>query len=327
MRARGKPPGLAGFAVAAGVFALVVPVAADAAFPGKNGRIAFTAQVRERGETVSSRIETVLPSGRGRRVLGICPGDQGCLDTDPSWSPSGRLLAFVRGRGRLAVVGNDGTGLRQLPQFTENDGEPAWSPKGRRLAFIGDGPRLYTVRRNGTGLRQVTPRYAVSPTWSLASTIAFVHRDLSPSTHDDGIYTTRPGGSRLRRLVDDPDSPGPPEAPDWSPHASRIAFVLPGSVNPEIHVANAKGRDRRRLTSDGTEPAWSPDGKYIAFIRNWDLYVMRSNGRGLRLVADGGRLESGEQIYLDSPSWRPLPPQGAPATAPSSPGPSGSPPR
>jgi Tol biopolymer transport system component len=163
------------------------------------------------------------------------------------------------------------------------------------------------VRRNGTALRQVTPRYAVSPAWSLARTIAFVHDDLSPSTHREGIYTTRPGGARLRRLISDPDSPGPPEVPDWSPHASRIAFVLPGSVNPEIHVANAKGRDRRRLTSNGTEPAWSPDGKYIAFIRNWDLYVMRSDGRGLRLVADGGQLESGEQIYLDSPSWQPLP--------------------
>jgi WD40 repeat protein len=142
MRTRGKALGLAGFAIAAGVFALVVPAAAEAAFPGKNGRIAFTAQVRDRGETVSSRIETVLPSGRGRRVLGTCPGDQSCLDTDPSWSPSGRLLAFVQGPGRLAVVRSDGTGLRQLPQFTENDGEPAWSPNGRRLAFIGDGPRL-----------------------------------------------------------------------------------------------------------------------------------------------------------------------------------------
>jgi Tol biopolymer transport system component len=315
MRTRGKPPGLAGFVVAAGLLALVLPAAAEAAFPGKNGRIAFTAQVRDRGETVWSRIETVLPSGRGRTVLGICPGDQGCLDTGPSWSPSGKLLAFVRGpgwRGRLAVVHHDGTGLRRLPQFTQSDGPPTWSPNGRRLAFIGlpDGPRLYTVRRDGTALRQVTSRWASSPAWSLTGRIAYTHDDdpYGAATSDDGIYTTGPDGSGQRLLIRDRYNAASPASPDWSPHGHRIAFAFADATDPDIHVAEATGRRDRRLTRrGGTEPAWSPDGRYIAFIRNGDLYVMRSDGSGLRLVVDGGNLESGEEIYLGSPSWQPLP--------------------
>jgi Tol biopolymer transport system component len=292
------------------VLALALPPAATAAFPGKNGRIAFTVQVRDRGETVSSRIETVLPSGRERRVLAICAVDESCLDTDPAWSPSGRLLAFTQGpafQSRLAVARGDGTGLRRLPQLTPTDRQPAWSPDGRRLAFSGDGPQLYTVRRDGTALRRVTSRYAVSPAWSTDRAIAFVHDDLLTGRRFKGLYSIRPDGSRRRLLVTGPVSQSPPEAPEWSPHASRIAFVLPGSVNPEIHVARADGRERRRLTSNGMQPAWSPDGRYIAFIRNWDLYVMRSNGRGVRRVSDGGELPSGEQIYLDSPTWQSLP--------------------
>jgi Tol biopolymer transport system component len=314
-RTRGRPSGLAGCVVAAAVVALVSPPAAKAAFPGNNGRIAFTAGVVDRGETVWSRIETVLPSGRGRRVLGICAGDEGCLDSDPTWSPSGRRLAFVQGpawRGRLAIVRKDGTGLRQLPQLTESDGQPAWSRDGRQLAFIGlpDGPRLYTVHRDGTALRRVTSRWAFSPAWSLTGTIAYTHDDdpYRAAMPDDGIYTTRPDGSRQRLLIRDRYNAAAPSSPDWSPHGRRIAFAFADATNPDIHVAEATGhRDRRLTRRSGTQPAWSPDGRYIAFIRHGDLYVMRSDGSGLRLVLDGGTLDSGEEIQLGSPSWQPLP--------------------
>jgi Tol biopolymer transport system component len=293
--------------------ATLMPGAAEAAFPGKNGRIAFTAQTEgDRGELVSSRIETVLPSGRGRRELGICP-DRACLDVDPVWSPSGRALAFGRGaafQSRLAIVRSDGTGLRELPQTTQSDTQPAWSPGGRRLAFIGEGSRLFTVRTDGTRPRQVPARSAYTPAWSMTGRIAYAHDDdfYRAPILDDGLYTTRPDGSRERLLVRDRYNASSPSSPDWSPHGRRIAFAFADSADFEVHVVDATGRRHRRLTfSGGADPAWSPDGRYIAFIRNFqDLYVMRPNGRGLRRVATGGLTESGEQVYLSSPSWQPL---------------------
>src|SRR5215208_3011634 len=151
---------------------------AHAAFPGKNGRIAFAMDTWRKPdpcipvahgcqpELVSSRIETVLPSGRGRRVLYALPAGL-ASESGPAWSPSGRLLAFQR-QGRLGIIRRDGTVVRRLPQFTDWDSEPAWSPDGRRLAFAGSGPNwLFTVRPDGMALRRVIAQAAASPTWSV----------------------------------------------------------------------------------------------------------------------------------------------------------------
>jgi hypothetical protein len=78
------------------------------------------------------------------------------------------------------------------------------------------------------------------------------------------------------------------------------------------------GRALRRLTGPRSargqgsgDRAWSPDGEYIAFIRDYDLYVMRSNGRGLRRLIEAPDLDverpSSGWSQLGSPAWRPLP--------------------
>ena len=65
------------------------------------------------------------------------------LDRDPSWSPDGTTLAFVRDR-RGSDAGNDiylldvasKTVIRQLTDDDIEDGNPVWSPDGTRLAFV-----------------------------------------------------------------------------------------------------------------------------------------------------------------------------------------------
>ncbi len=305
---------------------------ARAAFPGTNGRIAIAVQ-EWRGadpclpvahgcepELVSSRIETVLPDGTGRRVLRAFEPSEGIsIDNGPAWSPNGRLLVFQQG-ARLATIRRDGTGLRLFPLLTINDREPTWSPDGGRIAFIGERlcpycTFLYSVRRDGTGLRRLIRHAARWPAWSVTDTLVFVNYDDQPRMQiglDDALYTARPGGSRLRRVFGRFWGPG--VQPDWSPDGRRIAF----GARRHIFTIGAAGRGLERLTEpsrprlSSVDPAWSPDGKQIAFLRGGDLYVMRSGGGGgLRRILDAPAEDFDHPerhwLALSGPGWQPLP--------------------
>jgi len=307
----------AGFVLAIGVGDV------RAAFPGENGRVAFAVQKWRlpdvcppiphgcEPELYSSSIETVLPSGRGRRVVRAFPPEQSVGGSGAVWSPNGKSLTFQQG-SRLAIMRADGAHLRLLPGLTSGDDEPTWSPDGRRLAFVGRVlccRWLYTVRRDGTALRRVTGQEVRWPAWSTTGQIAFVnyndHGDEAVGLRD-GTYTIRPDGSRLRRLFGRYWGTG--QQPDWSPDGRRIAFV----ARQHIFTMSADGRRLRRLTDNygDSDPAWSPNGRYIAFIRDHDLYVMRANGRGERRVVDGpdqGLDHPRPWAEVSAPTWQPLP--------------------
>ena len=61
---------------------------------------------------------------------------------DPSWSPSGVLLAVGADSG-IFVIAFDGSGLRRLT--TERDSQPEFSPDGTRIAFVRNGD-VWTMR-------------------------------------------------------------------------------------------------------------------------------------------------------------------------------------
>jgi Tol biopolymer transport system component len=276
-----------------------------AAFPGKNGRIAFESD-RHRGDT---DIWTMRPNGS--RLVNLTAGS-GASDERANWRADGRKIVFMSDREtpsnptppglegpdfEIFVMNADGSNPTQITFNELDDEDPAWSPSGSRIVFVRDfiptrgevDYDILTMQADGTGETNLTNSPGVldhEPNWSPnGRKIAFARAPDSDSNND--IYKMSPDGSNVQRLtINALDN----EFPNWSPTGRRIAFNSNRDdrrkeENFEVYTMRAGGGDVTRLTfnkaGDGL-PAWSPNGRKIAFASDRagspDIHTMRADG-------------------------------------------------
>jgi len=244
-----------------------------------------------------------VQGGRSKRNLFISDYDgfnirqltrHGSLIMSPHCSPSGDKIVFnsdkVWDQDLYVITLGSSVKETRLTKAFKLEQSAAWSPSGKQLAFSANGD-IYVSGPNSKGAVNLTRSNSidVSPTWSPdGSMIAFVSdRSGSPQ-----IYLMTASGRGVRKIT----SGGYSTDPDWSPsrEVNRIAFVkVEGGAN--IYTINPDGSGQERLTSASgrnENPAWSPDGHYIAFSSSRsgdkDLYIMYLNGQNQRKLSKSG---------------------------------------
>ena len=232
------------------------PQAAEASYPGANGRFVFH--------------YTLYPlysmNADGSDLQQLTPGapDQ---DFDPEWSPDGQRIAFHRGFGDIYVMNADGTD----PVAVTPGIQPTWSPDGMKLAYRN--PGAGSIESIDLATHVTTTLYsdnstdgrAFEPEWSPDGT------ELAFSTVTDDLVR------RLRIL--DLDSGlvrtlGPPSTFvmifDWFPDSQRL---LVWSRYGDFDIVSRDGASITPLNLDfaalgvgyNDSPVVSPDGEQIAF--------------------------------------------------------------
>lgn len=211
-------------------------------------------------------------------------------DAWPSFSPDGKQVLYqsdVNGRAQIFVVGIDGQAPSNLSSSQSSDEFPSWSPDGTHIAFTSDREghaAIFVMKSDGTGVTNLTdlPSNNWFPAWSPDGLeIAFISdRDGTKGN----IYLMDTRGNNLRQLTTEPNLAA---KPSWAPDSKRLAMF----TDRGLYSINNEGNDLRRISSDGEDPAWSPDGRWIAFAsrRNTghlQLYVAAADGSSIRKISE-----------------------------------------
>ena len=189
----------------------------------------------------------------------------------PKFSPDGSLILLqkrINGNAEICIMNPEGSELRNLTNNPARDAFPSWSPDGNRIAFVSnregnyDVFSIYMMNADGSNPHRIYYTYAISN---------------FPVWSPDG-----------RTLIFGNDKE------DGRTGNFEIFAIEPETVQQE-----------RRLTfrpTVDTHPAFSPDGKRIAFTsfinNNYEIYVMNADGSvPIRVTRDAG--------HDLSPGWAP----------------------
>lgn len=241
---------------------------AGVALSPDGGRVLYTISAWEhpnaRGDTAlgdrhERRSHVYLVPATGGAPRQLTYGERG--ESQPSWSPDGRTIAFVAARGsgtgddapraQLWLLPADGGEARQLTTLREGVSSYVWSHDGARIAVVS--------RDSLTREEEAQRRRRDDPQ---------VYEGDLRMNH---IWVVNVASGAATKVTSGAFTVSAP--PSWSPDGARLAFQasptpLVRDERHDIYVVDIASKQLDRITTGSdaeSAPAFSPDGKTLAF--------------------------------------------------------------
>jgi len=276
-------------------------------------RVAFVVTMlsEERDEYLSNIWVVDVAGGAPRRFTA---GPR--RDLEPRWSPDGSRLAFLSERTakdklQLYVMPGDGGEATKLTALDNGVSAIAWAPDGARLAFVSP-VGGYKEPEGEDEKRKSRPARVITSVKYRFNGEGFIY-DRRPHVFVVSLDGASPTQVTEGDFID--------ADPTWSPDGESLVFVSARHGARDDDDASdlwrvpAKGGTPQRLTATTGPvmlPAFSPDGRTIAFLARAALNAYGRNVQLFTVPADGGQatclssaLDRSSGALHVRPSWSP----------------------
>jgi len=265
-----------------------------------------------------------MTSWDGARTVRLTSSEDG--EENPRWSPDNQYLAFTSGRGsedgidQIWLMNRTGGEAEKITDLKGSVTDYAWSPDSKRLAMIVEDPDPDALDTKDDKdakdkKEKKTPKPIVIDRFQFKE-----DKKGYLGKRRQHLYLLDLATRKVEALTSgDYDE----DLPAWSPDGSAIAFVskrgkdFDRTENYDLYVIEARvGATPRQLTTYegaddhpdwGSHPAWSPDGKYIAYLQGGPRELIEYAVRQLAVIPAGGGsprlLTAGLDRNVGKPRW------------------------
>jgi len=217
----------------------------------------------------------------------------------------GRIIfrSHDRGSSDIYMVNADGTKLHAIHTNSAYSFAPSFSPDRKKIVFEGDkGVHIVDIYGRNEKIL-ISSRNTISlyrPKWISENIIFYVGNGITDNKFS--IYRNDMHQNKEQKVLDSAGSyhfsvswDGRYLAYESTPDRADI-LVKDLKTGETINLTKENGKYKNQT------PAWSPDGKKIAFTSNRDghseIYIMDNNGKNVKKITNN-------RWYDGSPAWSP----------------------
>jgi dipeptidyl aminopeptidase/acylaminoacyl peptidase len=241
-----------------------------------------------------------MASWDGQQQIQVTSSAEG--ESSPRWSPDNKYLAFLSSRqnakkSQIWLMNRAGGEAIKISDVKYGVSEFAWSPDSQKLVLVvnEEDPSEVAAEAEKEKAKEgeaKTPKPIVIDRYHFKQDVQGYLRGERSHLYLFDLSTKKAEPLTSGKFDE--------EAPAWSPDGKRIAFVskraetdVDRTESDDIYVIDARvGAEPKQITNTPVQesrPAWSPDGKVLAYTYGDELkYSAYSQPKLAVIPADGG---------------------------------------